>query len=238
MLPGIEGRSRYNRAIRDGLADGGVDYAIEIVDWTARGYLTALYNLRAEKRNRHKAAEIAGYIVAYQKAHPAGKVVLVGQSGGTAMAAWTAEALPDGCQVDGIVMLASALSPSYPLDAALSKSRRGIVSSYSPYDWFYCGMGTTLFGTSDGQHVPAAGKVGFQIPSGDVRNSPYGKLFQIRWRKAMVEDWNLGGHLTSGTRRFTARRIAPLVAASHWDRPLVENLAEGDKPLSCRRAHH
>ncbi len=55
VFTGIEGRSQFNEAIADGLARGGVKYAIEIVDWTPSG--TAIYNLEAQDHNRRTAAE-------------------------------------------------------------------------------------------------------------------------------------------------------------------------------------
>ena len=55
VFTGIEGRSQFNEAIADGLARGGVKYAIEIVDWTPSG--SAIYNLEAQDHNRRTAAE-------------------------------------------------------------------------------------------------------------------------------------------------------------------------------------
>ena len=107
VLTGIEGRSPLNLAICDGLADGGVPYAIEPVDWTVP--LAPLYNLRAEQRNRQQAGKLARRIEAYRRQYPSRPVVLVGHSGGGAMAVWTTEALEEGRAVDGIILLAAAL---------------------------------------------------------------------------------------------------------------------------------
>ena len=230
VLPGIEGKSRYNRAIRDGLADGGVDCAIEIRDWTACGYLTFFYNLRAEKRNRAEAAKIARTIEEYQDAHPGRPVTLVGQSGGGAMVAWVAEAMGPGRKVDGVIMLAAALSPEYRLDKALAKSRRGIVSFYSPWDWVFLGVGTGIFGTSDGSHTSAAGRVGFNAPPGGGSDGCYGQLFQIKWNAEMIRHWNLGGHVTSGTSPFVARYVAQLVKADKWDADSVAAIRADSSP--------
>lgn len=217
VLPGIEGASRYNRAIRNGLAAGGVDCAIEIRDWTVCGYLTFFYNLRAEQRNRAEAAKIARSIEAYQDAHPGSPVTLVGQSGGGAMAAWVAEAMSPGRKVDGVIVIAAALSPRYRLDRALAKSRRGIVSFYSPMDWLFLGVGTVIFGTADGSHVSAAGRVGFKTPPAGGTDGCYRRLFQVRWNAGMSRYRNLGGHTTSSTAPFVARYVGPLVRARTWD---------------------
>ena len=221
VLTGIEGRSRLNRAIRRGLADGGVDCAIEIVDWTAAGYLTFPYNLRAEGRNRAKAAEIADRIERYATSHPPRPVTLVGHSGGAAMAAFVAESLGDGVQVDGIVMLAAALSPGYRLDKALAHSRRGIVNYYSKYDWWFLGVGTFVFGTSDGRHGQAAGRVGFQPPT---QGGAYDKLHQVAWHAGMLRKRHLGGHLTSSAAPYVADYVAPVVNRNTWDAEFIRVL--------------
>jgi len=221
VLTGIEGRSRLNRAIREGLADGAVDRAIEIVDWTVAGYLTSPYNLRAERRNRAKAAEIAARIERYAAAHPGRGVTLVGHSGGTAMAAFVAESLGPGVQVDGIVMLASALSPRYRLDEALARSRRGIVNYTSKYDWWFLGVGTFVFGTSDGRHGQAAGRVGFQSPT---EGGAYDKLYQVAWHAGMLRKRHLGGHLTSSAAPYVAAYVAPVINRKTWDAEFITNV--------------
>lgn len=224
VLSGIEGRSLYNREICRGLNQGAGEFAIERKPWTLLGRLSFLYNLRAEQRNRRKAAEIASYIMEYQDSHPGRPVFLVGQSGGTAIAAWIAEALPPDRQIEGIVMLASALSPGYPLETALSRCRRGIVSFYSRWDIVFCGAGTTVFGTADGRHGPSAACVGFDVPKSAGGDRPYRKLFQVRWQRWMARYWYLGGHVTSGARPFVATCISPLLRAETWDEAAIRSI--------------
>lgn len=228
VLPGIDGKSYLNKAICKGLRRGGVDRAIELYDWTVAGRWTALYNLRAEKRNRLKAAQIARRIVRYQQSHPGRPVVLVGQSGGASMAIWTAEAMSPANPVDGIILLAGALSPTYRLDKALARSRMGIVNFYSAMDWWFLGAGTLVFGTSDGRHVCAAGRMGFVIPDDDV-DGIYHKLHQVAWTSEMRKRWNLGGHLTSTSPRYIADFVAPLVKAEAWDRQFIDHLPKPRK---------
>ena len=227
VFPGIDGRGWHNRAIRDGLADGGVVCAVEIVDWTVLGTWTALYNLRAEQRNRRKAGQIARRITAYQDAHPGRKVLIVAASGGAAVAVWTAEALDEDHPIEGIVLLAAALSPAYRLDEALARCRRGLVNFYSPLDWVLLGVGTTVAGTSDGRHRSAAGRVGFETPRFGGVNGAYGKLYQVGWRASMIRQGHLGGHLTSTTSALSARYVAPLIRAQKWDEQLIRDLADG-----------
>ena len=237
VLPGIEGRSPWSQAICRGLDNGGVNWAIELHDWTTPGAL--LYNLRAEARNREKAEELADRIVRYSLSHPGRPVLLVGQSGGGAIAAWTVGAMPPDQKIDGVIMLATALSPGYILDSVLSRTRRGVVSFYSERDWML-GAGTQIAGTMDGEHTASAGKTGFDVPSADNRPEAYRKLFQIPWKKEMADTGHLGGHLTSSARKFVATYVAPFVWMSLWDDWFVQRVLNGEaawitsQPVSMR----
>jgi len=223
VLTGIEGRSPFNEAICEGLEDGGVTWAIDLVDWTTGVPMNYLMNLRDEEHNRLQAREIADSIVRYHMTYPKAPVILVGQSGGGAMAAWIAEALPPGELLEGIIMLAPSLSPGYPLEEALGHTRRGIVNFYSERDWFILGVGTTLSGTMDGQHTSSAGRVGFEAPPFGLPAKIYAsKLFQVPWQPVMAETGNSGRHITSGARLFVTSYVAPFVLAEKWDRSFVE----------------
>lgn len=227
VLPGIEGRSSLNEDICQGLHDGGVPFAIQLYDWTSMW--GPLYTQRAEGRNRDQAAEIALKIVRYKRAYPKRPVFLIGQSGGGAMAIWTAEALPPGYSVDGVILMAASLSPGYPLDIALAKTRQGVISYYSSRDWVLLGIGTTVVGTMDGEHTSSAGKTGFEVPgAGGVHPSVYGKLFQIPWQPQMASTGYRGTHLSSGAGRFVASYVAPFLETTKWDDDVVARVLRGD----------
>ncbi len=227
VFTGIEGRSWLNEDICHGLNAGGVDWAIELVDWTSRVPGSYVVNLRSRARNLRKAGEVARRIVEYRRDHPGRPVVLVGQSGGAAVAVWSAEALPAEEKVDGIVLLAPALSPGYGLDEALRKSRRGIVNFHSRRDWVFLGAGTTLTGTMDGRHGSAAGREGFERPAEGLRAELYErKLFQIEWGEQMYPA-GFGGHLTSGHKHFVASHVAPLCLAPTWQERTMEWVLSG-----------
>ena len=219
VLPGIEGRSPLNQSIVQGLVDAGVPYGIDNEDWTS--WLGPLYNQRAEIRNRRKANQIAVRVAEYKYAHPGKPVILIGQSGGGAMALWIAEAMPEGQEIDGAILLAPAISPGYMLadDIALTKTKRGIVNFYSSRDWFFLGVGTTVVGTMDGKHASSAGRVGFDVPAdaGPI----YNRLFQVPWHKQMAAAGNEGGHLSSSAEAFVADYVAPLVMAPTWSDSLI-----------------
>ncbi len=222
VLPGIEGRGVFNEAICNGLNEGGVNWAIQLYDWTVP--LGPLINLKAFERNREKAHQIADLITRYRWSYPGRPVVLVGQSGGGAMATWAMEVLPPWQQVDGAILLAASLSPRYSLEGALMNCEKGIINFYSPMDWLMLGLGTTFSGTMDGQHTSSAGRLGFQNP--EYLNTPdiYDKLFQVPWTINMARTGNVGTHLSSGAGEFVATYVAPLILAEQWNMQLISTV--------------
>ncbi|MCY2924895.1 MAG: alpha/beta hydrolase, partial [Planctomycetota bacterium] len=215
VLPGIEGTSAFNAGVCEGLAAGYIEYGIEIYDWTR--YWNPVLNLQDEAVNRRQAQILAERIVEYQNSYPGRPVFLVGQSGGGAMAVWTAEAMPEGRSIEGIVLLAVSLSPGYRLEKAMGHSRRGIVSFYSARDWVLLSVGTKVFTTMDGQHSESAGREGFDSP----RTQAYGRLYQIAWDPSMTTAGNIGLHVTSGAGEFVRFFVAPLILCGRWDSELT-----------------
>jgi len=228
VLSGIEGRSPINAEMCKGLNDGGVNYAVELVDWTVKVPGAYLLNLASRERNRRKAEQIADRIVRYQMSYPDRPVIIVGQSGGGAMALWVAESMPAGRHVDGLILLSAAVSPDYRLDVALLNTRRGIVSFYSHKDWVLLGAGTILYGTMDREHKSSAGRVGFNVPDLELAPILYRKLFQIAWHEAMRQTGHKGGHFTSAAGPFVAEYVAPLVMARQWDDSVIKALLTGN----------
>ncbi len=228
VYTGIEGRSPFNQAICDALVEAKVPYAVELVDWTVGVPGAYLVNLRAEARNRAKAAEIALRITRYRMQFPGRPVILVGQSGGAAVAVWTAEQMEFGQKVDGIILLAAALSPDYMLHQALANSRRGLVNFCSSADRLFLGMGTSVAGTMDGYHGSSAGRVGFRVPMVKGRPPEYEKFFQVTWQEEMSRAGHWGGHTSTSSGAFVREYVAPLVTAPRWSKALIDCIAGVD----------
>lgn len=209
VLSGIEGRSMQTLAICEGLDRGGVDSAIEIFDWTSWG--SPLESLQNRSRNRRQAGLVAARISEYQDKYPGRPTYVVGQSGGGGLAVWVAEAMPRGRQLDGVILLAPAISPEYPLLAALLATRRGIVNFYSQGDWVVLGLGTSMYGTIDGKMTNSAGMMGFSRSAAAGLPSGGPKLIQVAWSEEMIGQGHLGGHMTSGSRAFVTKSVAPFI---------------------------
>lgn len=214
ILPGVEGESFINHSIARGLADGGVESAIEIFDWTTGVIFLFLYHLRNRRRNRARAECLAQRIVEYQREYPGRPVHLVGHSGGGAMAVFALERLPSGTKIASAVLLEVALSPRYNLATALANTERGIFNIHSCLDVLFLGIATCVGGTMDGRHTPAAGMVGFRLPGelSVVEQDLYAaRLHDVPYRVAMMSDFNFGGHMGASNRVFVARQVAPLL---------------------------
>jgi pimeloyl-ACP methyl ester carboxylesterase len=218
ILPGIEGRSKYNADLLRGLDEGGVPCAIEIFDWGTIVPLGGLVNLVALDRNRDQARHIADRIVQYQQDYPDRPVHLVGHSGGGGLAVLALEALPPGRKVNSATLLAAAISPDYDLTRALNHTEAGIWNFYSNFDVGYLTVGTSFFGTIDRRHTRAAGAVGFKPrPATGSRpgaENAYARLHSVSYKSIMAEAGNRGSHAGWTNRRFVALWIAPVILAS------------------------
>ena len=223
VLPGIEGRSVWNRNIALGLDEGGVASAIEISDCTTGVPGNFVYNLANLKRNRRQAREVAGRILDYLRRHPGRPVHIVGHSGGGGIAVLALEVLPPGRQIEQAILLAPALSPEYDLSLALRRTRRGMISFYSARDVTLLTVGTSLLGPIDRDFGAAAGAVGFRAPDGSSESDRAlygGRLLQVGWSPRLKQAGADGSHLGWASRRFAREYLAPLIKEHEAARPL------------------
>jgi len=184
ILPGIEGESWMNRDVRRGLDRAGVAGAMPIYHWGRPLPIAGpLINQMDFLGNRLQGTKIAQMIVQYQDNHPGMPVYLVGHSGGGGVAVFAAESMPEGRQVDGLVLLSASISSAYDLTKALAHARNGIVNFYSKADVGLLIVGTMLAGNVDGTHGPAAGAIGFDMPNSSAspdRRKAYERLLRAR----------------------------------------------------------
>ncbi len=207
-LPGIGGERSIDRMLTQGLMQGGVDAEVEIYDWTASDAgLSALY---ARQRHQREADVVARKITERFRADPRTRIYLSGHSGGTGIALWALEKLPPDVKVESLLMLASAMSPTYDLSPALRRVRGKAYALHSPYDPVL-GIGTRMFGTIDGIKTDAAGRVGFTRPSGAADARQYEKLVSIGFDPAWIPLSNIGDHVGPMMRPFAREVLAPLL---------------------------
>lgn len=200
VLPGIEGESSMNQDVRYGLTSAGVDQAVPIHRWgSPLPGVSLLINQMNVIGNRIAAKRLADMIVAYQDTHPGKPVHIVGHSGGGGVAVFTAEALPPGRQIEGLVLLSASISSAYDCGKALAKCRKGILNFYCRNDGLLV-IGTLIAGNVDGIRGPGAGAVGF--------DKTYPKLEQ---REITAEAFGDDPHAAATRSGFVARNVAPWI---------------------------
>lgn len=234
VLPGIEGRSVWNRNIALGLEEGGVNGAIEIYDWTVGVPGSLLYNLVDLDRNRWVARRLADRIIAQREKHPHAPIHIVGHSGGGGVALLALEELPSKPIVDSAFLLAAAVSTEFNLCKALRRTKHGIVSYYSKRDAGLLVVGTTLFGSIDRYPGPSAGAVGFRVPDYLVpedRRLYADKVRQVEWDRRLRNSGARGDHFSWTSPRFVREQIAPTILrqTAEYDARLETDSA-GDQP--------
>ncbi len=208
-LSGVAGPRGIDRSLIRGLRAGDVDAEINVYDWTCEdGGLHALW---ARERNQKQAKIVADLITDHYRADPTQKIYITSHSGGTAIAAWALELLPEDVKVDNILFLASGLSPGYDLSKSLAHVRGRVDYLFSPNDGIVLGYGTRAMGTMDGIRCDAAGKVGFKMPTGADAHQ-YEKLiahpYQVGW---YAKYGNSGDHIGMMDDDFARDILAPML---------------------------
>jgi len=214
-LPGIAGYRWIDEEMLNGLTEGGYAGELRVHDWP--GEKPGLNALLAQEKNRRQAQLVADAIAARRRENPNGRILLTAHSGGAGILIWALEKLPEDVQVDEVVLLAPALSPEYDLSTALSHVRGRLYAFTSQHDGVVLGAGTRAFGTIDGVHGDAAGRVGFRMPDG-ADEEQYEKLVPMPYDPKWIKAGNIGDHIGPMSRKFARKVLAPLVAREDDDR--------------------
>ena len=230
ILPGIEGESEFNHDIRRGLDYGGIDCALPIYSWGRPiPGVGMLLNQMDFLGNRLAGVRIAKMIEEYQQGHPGMPVYVVGHSGGGGIAVFTAEAMPEGKQLDGLVLLSASIWSGYDLTKALKHCRSGIVNFYNEADVGLLGIATTIMSNVDGMRGPSAGLIGFAKPTEndpEEKRLAYTKLYEIPVTAGMT-----GGddpHAAATRPGFVSVYVVPWVASTAWPAGLATPAAKSN----------
>lgn len=204
VLGGIEGPSPYNHAMACGILRAGYRGAVVRFGWN-RGvpFLRSLVNLMSRRHHQRQASRLAERIISYKCQYPAAPVSLLAQSGGCWIVLKALEQLPPDVKVRIAVLIAPSMSPDYDTQLAASKCANGMISIGGPGDFFFLGLGTTLFGTSDRVRTPSAGWIGWHHHPPGFR--------EVRWHPDWVRYGYFSNHTSSSSRNFVERLIAPLL---------------------------
>jgi pimeloyl-ACP methyl ester carboxylesterase len=230
-LPGIAGARALDRYFLAGIRDGGYRGTIEVIDWP--GNEPGLKALLDRQRNEREAAKVARRIAQLLKDDPRLKVRLVGHSGGSGIAAWALERLPEGAQVESVVFVAPALSQRYDLSKALRHVRGKAYAFTSPNDAIVLGAGTSLLGTIDGVKEEAAGLRGFTKPKG-ADDTQYAKLVPMDYEPGWMQFGNIGDHIGPMGETFAEKVISRILQDRPPEQPATRPATTG--PATASRA--
>jgi len=227
-LDGVGGYNIGPQWVREGLSEGGVEWATYIFPWGHGPVGLFVADLVDTSGNRKRAAELARLVENYQQFYPGRPVCLIGHSGGAGMVVFALEEMKADTRVDLVFLLAPALDPGRNLGPALRHVRRYCFATCSAADFPLMGTGTSLFGTMDRKHTVSAGLVGFHLPQdaspGD--RAAYRRLRQAKWDATLLAKGHLGGHMDWSSTAFAREFIAPILCGADPSpifKPVVED---------------
>ncbi|MDD4891955.1 MAG: hypothetical protein PHU85_18705 [Phycisphaerae bacterium] len=197
--------------VPSGFIQAGYRGDVEYWNWSATG--TPLDQLGGPFI-RAKGAELAKLIQLYQQTYPGRPVSLIGLSGGTGVAVFACEYLPEGVCVDEVILVASSLSNSYNLTKALRHIRGG-VTLYQTSGDLALGVGARLTGPIDGSPLATcAGITGFVPPGGlsGEERSLYSRVTNVAYSASFSALGFDGGHTSAvSSPAFVRYKFAPVV---------------------------
>ena len=215
VLTGVQGDSFLEQQIALGLADAGVPGRIQVVDWTTRNPLRLLYHLRTPAFAAAAAGRLAERIAAYRRDHPDQPVYVVGYSGGGYVTLQVLEQLPPDVTVTAAALLAPSCSPFLDVGPLAAKTEQGLTHVRSPFDVAVLGLLTSVAGSTDGWHSPAAGFIGFHpeglvLPGEEPTNAatnPTGRYRELVYRFRWFRQFHYGGHFGFANRVWACETL-------------------------------
>lgn len=204
LLPGISNVTAELEPFAKMVREDRPELAVSVRRWGRP--LRPFRNLFSEKANREHAAAVAAEIAEYKRAHPDQVVYVLGYSGGGAMAAFIAEALPEDIQVDRLILMAPAISKSYPFVERVMPKVREFVAVYTSRRDAIVAAGTMVFGTMDRKAEVSAGSKGF--------DAEHPRMVHIPWTREAMRALHLGVHSSYMSSAWQRKYLLPAFAVS------------------------
>ncbi len=205
----LDGASYFGAgpSVKRGLRMAGYDGQFRGFVWTSFLLWGADHLIAA--RSTLNAKNLAGYIERYYTEQPDGQLTVMGLSAGSAVILNALKRLPEGVEVENVVLFQPSVAASHDLTPALAHIRGKLYATCSRQDAILA----TLSINADGQSGAPAGRSGFRIASGLTAKQRrlYTKVVNLPWRKQYRQYGWRGGHVTSTNRKFVKHIIAPRV---------------------------
>ncbi|QDV92177.1 hypothetical protein RAS2_32910 [Phycisphaerae bacterium RAS2] len=207
ILGGIEGPSQRGRDMGMGLLRGGYRGAVSIFPWNrCVPVIGAFRNLTSRAHHEQQSDALVTLVRRHRAENPNSPVSFIAQSGGCFITVRTLEKLHHADGVAYAILLAPSISPGFDIRPAANRCSGGLYSLGGRGDYFFLGLGTMLFGTSDRVRTPSAGLVGW--------HHRHEKFHEVRWHPSWTRLGYLGNHITTSCQRFIAEIIAPLLRST------------------------
>lgn len=220
---GPVGQAVGTMSVPRGLRTGGWPGAVEVFAWQSVVGGT-LRDQVDRGRNLKQAERLARRIQDYQEQYPGRPVNIVALSGGTGVATWALEALPENCRVHAVVFLASSLSQRYDLSAAVRHIDTRLYAFNSQTD-SVLRVAVPMTGPIDRDTRPvAAGLYGFALPPGagaETRELYRARVSNIRYRTEYALYGHRGGHTGATSRVFVQYVVTPLLTPGTLPGPVA-----------------
>jgi pimeloyl-ACP methyl ester carboxylesterase len=199
ILPGIHNTEFHLSSFVRAASSMLPNFEIDILPWGTP--FMGISNLRAYERNVQTAHSIAADLSSWRYAHPDAALYVVGYSGGGGIAALVVDALPADVAVDRLVLIAPAISPTFPVEEKLLPHVNEFIVNYASDRDAQVGLGTKVFGTIDRIDTVSAGYSGFSESSA--------RLLEWQWSTSDMRVGHLGNHVAYLGRRWQMSTLLP-----------------------------
>jgi len=220
LIDGVGGYLLTPTLARRAFREANLPHATYLFKWHRGIPGEMLADLMCYRSNRQAGLRLARIIRARRRAYPDAPLHVLCYSGGTGIAVFAVEKLGRRTRLRTLNLVASALSPGYPIAAAL-KHVDTCYALTSKRDYMLLGLGTTVFGTVDRRFEPSAGLRGFKNLPDQAEGTGCGRFVELPWRLDLCAYGHAGHHTGAASVAFIRECIVPLLRGEESDSPAI-----------------
>jgi len=207
VVPGIGGDGAVYRQIVESLRQHGSRDCLRVSDWGS-SFPVFFISISSHAWHEHAERQLAGEIIQWHEAHPNARLALIAHSAGAGVVAGAVAQLPGDMRIGPIIFLAPALSPGFDL-APMLRHATVLHVFFSQDDFFWQGIGPTIFGNYDRRHCGGAGRRGFTLTS--LAPAEKAQVIQHPYQPSWKSLNNDGGHYDWMAEPFVAEVLKPVI---------------------------
>lgn len=190
-----------------GLRDAGYTGRFDTFSWSS--YLGPAHDHLVNANSRLIARNLARRIEEQREVDPESPIHLMGLSAGTSLVLRALEELPEGVNVDNVVLFSSSVSSERNLTRAMSHVKGRLYATCSTHDAILAGLPVN----ADGRGGSPAGRGGFKLPrsSSEQTVETYDRVINLPWQSSYLGFGWTGSHTSVTSRQFVSTVIAPRI---------------------------